>query len=116
MCYSVIALNHVRRLAHRQTMGTKITKLKPIAVSALKPEPLAPSSAHHFWNTLITTHTITGAIAASARRKTFRCALGLAGNIIWAWILTIPISAVIPLQPTYRFIFYSLKLSFANEK
>jgi PiT family inorganic phosphate transporter len=43
-----------------------------------------------------TTHTITGAIAGvGSTRGARRVRWGVAGNIVWAWILTIPCSALI---------------------
>jgi PiT family inorganic phosphate transporter len=43
-----------------------------------------------------TTHTITGAIVGvGATKRLSAVRWGVAGNIIWAWILTIPISAII---------------------
>ena len=43
-----------------------------------------------------TTHTITGAIVGvGATKRLSAVRWGVAGNIIWAWILTIPVSAII---------------------
>ncbi|HCS76188.1 MAG TPA: hypothetical protein DIW05_00100, partial [Syntrophaceae bacterium] len=43
-----------------------------------------------------TTHTITGAIVGVGSTKRLSAVRwGVAGNIIWAWLLTIPISAII---------------------
>lgn len=78
-----------------RTMGSKITKLKPVGgfcaetaggISVLIATSLAiPVS---------TTHTITGAImGVGATQRLSAVRWGVAGRIIWAWVLTIPMSA-----------------------
>jgi PiT family inorganic phosphate transporter len=80
-----------------KTMGSKITKLQPLggfcaetsgaitlAVATLSGIPVS------------TTHTITGAIVGvGATRRVSAVKWGMAQTIVWAWILTIPISAMV---------------------
>jgi PiT family inorganic phosphate transporter len=50
--------------------------------------------ATHFGIPVCTTHTITGAIVGVGATKSFSAVRwGVAGNIVWAWIFTIPASA-----------------------
>lgn len=98
MCYSVIALGTMFggwRIV--KTMGTKITKLKPIGgFSAEAGAACSIIGASIFGIPVSTTHTITGAIVGvGATKRLSAVRWGVAGNIIWAWILTIPISALI---------------------
>ena len=78
-----------------KTMGQKITKLKPVGGFCAETGgavTLLLSSA--FGIPVSTTHTITGAIVGvGAARKTSAVRWGVAGNIVWAWIFTIPASA-----------------------
>ncbi len=80
-----------------KTMGTKITKLHPMG--GFCAETAAASSligATLFGIPVSTTHTITGAImGVGATRRVTAVRWGIAGNIIWAWVLPIPISAAI---------------------
>jgi PiT family inorganic phosphate transporter len=98
MCYTTIALGTMFggwRIV--KTMGTKITKLKPIGgFSAEAAAACAIIGASIGGIPVSTTHTITGAIVGVGSTKRLSAVRwGVAGNIIWAWILTIPISAVI---------------------
>lgn len=98
MCYSTIALGTMFggwRIV--KTMGTKITKLKPIGgFSAEAGAACSIIGASIFGIPVSTTHTITGAIVGvGATKRLSAVRWGVAGNIIWAWILTIPISALI---------------------
>ncbi|MBA2731305.1 MAG: inorganic phosphate transporter [Acidobacteria bacterium] len=83
------------RIVH--TMGSKITKLKPVGGFCAE----TAGAATLFGATLTgipvsTTHTITGAIVGvGATRRLSAVKWGVAGRIIWAWILTIPIAASI---------------------
>src|SRR5205085_1804502 len=83
------------RIVH--TMGSKITKLKPVGGFCAE----AAGAITLFFATLTgipvsTTHTITGAIVGvGATRRLSAVKWGVAGRIVWAWILTIPISAII---------------------
>ena len=98
MCYSTIALGTMFggwRIV--KTMGTKITKLQPMGgFSAEAAAACAIIGASIFGIPVSTTHTITGAIVGVGSTKRLSAVRwGVAGNIIWAWILTIPISAFI---------------------
>ncbi len=98
MCYSVIALGTMFggwRIV--KTMGTKITKLTPIGgFSAEAGAACAIIGASVAGIPVSTTHTITGAIVGvGATKRLSAVRWGVAGNIIWAWVLTIPIAAVI---------------------
>ena len=97
MCYSVIALGTMFggwRIV--KTMGTKITKLKPIGGFSVEAGAACSIiGASIFGIPVSTTHTITGAIVGvGATKRLSAVRWGVAGNIIWAWILTIPISAL----------------------
>jgi PiT family inorganic phosphate transporter len=97
-CYLVIAMGTLAggwRIV--KTMGTKITKLQPIggfcAETAAAVSIIGASVAGI---PVSTTHTITGAIMGVGSTKRLTAVRwGVAGNIIWAWVLTIPISALI---------------------
>lgn len=80
-----------------KTMGQKITKLKPFeGFCAETAGALTLFGATHFGIPVSTTHTITGAIiGAGARKGASAVKWGVTTNIFWAWILTIPISAMI---------------------
>jgi PiT family inorganic phosphate transporter len=78
-------------------MGTKITKLQPIGgFSAEAAAAVSIIGASIAGIPVSTTHTITGAIVGVGSTKRLSAVRwGVAGSIIWAWILTIPISAII---------------------
>jgi PiT family inorganic phosphate transporter len=80
-----------------KTMGSKITKLQPIGgFSAETGAALAIFIATHFGVGISTTHTITGAIVGvGSTRRLSAVRWGVAGQIVWAWLLTIPASAII---------------------
>jgi inorganic phosphate transporter, PiT family len=80
-----------------KTMGQKITKLKPFeGFCAETAGALTLFGATHFGIPVSTTHTITGAIiGAGARKGVSAVKWGVTTNIFWAWILTIPVSAII---------------------
>ncbi len=80
-----------------KTMGQKITKLKPFeGFCAETAGALTLVGATEFGIPVSTTHTITGAImGAGARRGLSAVRWGVTRNIFWAWILTIPVSALI---------------------
>ena len=107
LCYSVIALGTMFggwRIV--KTMGTKITKLQPIGgFSAEAGAACAIIGASIAGIPVSTTHTITGAIVGvGATKRLSAVRWGVAGNIIWAWILTIPIATIIS-----AITYYSLK-------
>ena len=78
-------------------MGQKITKLRPVGGFCAQ----TGGAATLFFATALgipvsTTHTITGAIVGvGATKRLSAVRWGLAGTIVWAWILTIPCSALI---------------------
>ena len=80
-----------------KTMGQKITKLKPVGgFCAETGGALTLFLATAFGIPVSTTHTITGAIVGvgSAQRAS-AVRWGVAGNIVWAWIFTIPAAAFV---------------------
>jgi len=80
-----------------KTMGQKIAKLKPVDGFCAE----TGAAVTLFLSTLLgvpvsTTHTITGAImGVGSLRRMSAVRWGVAGRIVWAWILTIPGAAVI---------------------
>jgi PiT family inorganic phosphate transporter len=78
-------------------MGMKITKLKPIGgCCAETGGALTLFGATALGIPVSTTHTITGAIVGvGATHRLTAVRWGVAGTIVWAWILTIPLSALI---------------------
>ena len=80
-----------------KTMGQKITKLKPVGgFCAETGGAITLFTATALGIPVSTTHTITGAIVGvGAARKFNAVRWGVAGGIVWAWILTIPCSAFI---------------------
>jgi PiT family inorganic phosphate transporter len=80
-----------------KTMGHSLTKLQPIGgFSAETGGGVTILALAHYGIPVSTTHTITGAIVGvGATRGTRAVRWGVAGRIIWAWILTIPASAIV---------------------
>jgi inorganic phosphate transporter, PiT family len=80
-----------------RTMGQKITKLKPVhGFCAETGGAITLFLATAIGVPVSTTHTITGAIVGvGSTRKVSAVRWGVAGNIVWAWIFTIPASAFI---------------------
>ncbi len=78
-----------------KTMGQKITKLKPVGgFCAETGGAITLFTATAMGIPVSTTHTITGAIVGVGAAKKFNAVRwGVAGGIVWAWILTIPCSA-----------------------
>jgi PiT family inorganic phosphate transporter len=80
-----------------KTMGQKITKLKPVGGFCAE----TGGALTLFMATLMgipvsTTHTITGAIVGvGSTQRASAVRWGVAGNIVWAWIFTIPASAFV---------------------
>jgi inorganic phosphate transporter, PiT family len=95
-CYAAISLGTLFggwRIV--KTMGQKITKLKPVGgFCAETGGAMTLFIASTAGIPVSTTHTITGAIVGvGASRKLTAVRWGIAGNIVWAWIFTIPASA-----------------------
>lgn len=80
-----------------KTMGQKITKLKPVGgFCAETGGALTLFMATVLGIPVSTTHTITGAIVGvGSTRRASAVRWGVAGNIVWAWIFTIPASAFV---------------------
>jgi PiT family inorganic phosphate transporter len=98
ICYLVIGLGTMSggwRIV--KTMGTKITKLEPVGgFCAETAAATAIIGASLAGIPVSTTHTITGAIMGVGSTKRLSAVRwGVARNIIWAWILTIPVSALL---------------------
>lgn len=103
-CHTAMGLGTLAggwRIVH--TMGSKITRLKPIGGFAAE----SAGAASLFLATLggipvSTTHTITGAIVgAGSTQRWSAVRWGVAGRIVWAWILTIPAAAGIAAASFY---------------
>jgi len=97
-CYTAISLGTLFggwRIV--KTMGQKITKLKPVGgFCAETGGAFTLFIATALGVPISTTHTITGAIVGvGASQKMSAVRWGVAGNIVWAWILTIPASAFV---------------------
>jgi PiT family inorganic phosphate transporter len=82
------------RIVH--TMGSRITKLRPVSgFCAETGGAFAILIATHFGIPVSTTHTITGSIVGvGATQRLSAVRWGVAGRIVWAWLITIPASAV----------------------
>ena len=94
--YSAISLGTLSggwRIIH--TMGSKITRLQPVGGFAAETAgAVSLFTATAFGVPVSTTHTITGAIiGVGSTRRLSAVRWGIAGQIVWAWILTIPASA-----------------------
>jgi inorganic phosphate transporter, PiT family len=79
-----------------RTMGHRLTKLQPIGgFCAETGGGVTILALSHAGIPVSTTHTITGAIVGvGATRGTRAVKWGVAGRIVWAWVLTIPMSAL----------------------
>jgi inorganic phosphate transporter, PiT family len=91
-----------------KTMGQRITKLKPFeGFCAETAGALTLFGATHFGIPVSTTHTITGSIiGAGARKGVSAVKWGVTTKIFWAWILTIPVSALI--GAAMHFLFHAI--------
>lgn len=97
-CYAAIGLGTMFggwRIV--KTMGQKITKLKPVGgFCAESGGALTLFFATFLGVPVSTTHTITGAIVGvGSTQRASAVRWGVAGGIVWAWILTIPASALV---------------------
>lgn len=107
-CYTAIALGTMAggwRIV--KTMGTKITKVSPLEGFCAE-----SSGAVTIFLTILfgipvsTTHTITGAIiGVGATKRLSAVRWGVTVNLLWAWILTIPVSALMA-----AFVYFIIKL------
>ena len=97
-CYSAIALGTLSggwKIV--KTMGSRITKITPLeGVSAETAGAITLFFTERFGIPVSTTHTITGSIIGVGLTKRLSAVRwGLTINILWAWIITIPISGII---------------------
>ncbi len=97
-CYTAIAMGTLFggwRIV--KTMGQRLTKLKPVhGFCAETGGAITLFIAAVLGIPVSTTHTITGAIVGvGATQRASAVRWGIAGNIIWAWILTIPATAFV---------------------
>jgi len=97
-CYSAIAIGTLSggwKIV--KTMGSKITKVTPFeGVTAETAGALTLYFTEHLKIPVSTTHTITGSIIGSGLTKgTSAVKWGVTVKLVWAWVLTIPVSAAL---------------------
>ena len=95
-CYSAIALGTMSggwKIV--KTMGSKITKVTPLeGVAAETAGAITLFLTEHFKIPVSTTHTITGSIiGVGLSKRVSAVRWGVTISLLWAWILTIPVSA-----------------------
>ncbi len=98
VCYSAIALGTMSggwRIV--KTMGSRITKVTPLeGVGAETAGAITLGITEHFGIPVSTTHTITGSIiGVGLTKRVSAVRWGVTINLVWAWILTIPVSAIL---------------------
>ena len=98
VCYSAISLGTMSggwKIV--KTMGTKITKVNALeGVAAESAGAVTLAITEHFGIPVSTTHTITGSIVGVGLVKSVSAVRwGVTVSLIWAWVLTIPISALL---------------------
>jgi len=86
-----------------KTMGQKLTKLKPVGgFCAETGGAITLFMATALGIPVSTTHTITGAIiGVGSTQRASAVRWGIAGNIVWAWIITIPATALMSMAAYY---------------
>ncbi len=97
-CYTVIALGTMSggwKIV--KTMGTRITKVTPLeGVAAETAGAFTLFVTEYYKIPVSTTHTITGSIiGVGATKRLSAVRWGVTINLVWAWILTIPVSALL---------------------
>ncbi|TSD63765.1 inorganic phosphate transporter [Inquilinus sp. KBS0705] len=97
-CYTAIALGTMSggwKIV--KTMGSKITKITPLeGVSAETAGAVTLFITERFGIPVSTTHTITGSIiGVGLTKRVSAVRWGVTINLVWAWVITIPISALI---------------------
>ena len=107
-CYTVIALGTLSggwKIV--KTMGSKITKVTAFeGVVAESAGALTLFSTEHFKIPVSTTHTITGSIiGVGVTKRVSAVRWGVTVKLLWAWVLTIPVSGVLA-----ALVYYFLKL------
>ena len=98
ICHAAIGLGTLSggwRIVH--TMGSRITKLRPVnGFAAETAGSIAIAASTYGGIPVSTTHTITGGImGVGATKRLSAVRWGVARSVVWAWILTIPLSALI---------------------
>ncbi|MBE7176912.1 MAG: inorganic phosphate transporter [Mucilaginibacter polytrichastri] len=98
VCYTVIALGTMSggwKIV--KTMGTKITKVTPLeGVSAETAGAVTLVLTEHLGIPVSTTHTISGSIiGVGLTKRVSAVRWGVTLNLLWAWIITIPVSALV---------------------
>ncbi|MEP6724671.1 MAG: inorganic phosphate transporter, partial [Bacteroidota bacterium] len=90
-----------------KTMGTRITKVTPLeGVAAETAGAITLYMTEHWSIPVSTTHTITGSIiGVGATKRLSAVRWGVTINLLWAWILTIPVSAALA-----AIVYYILKI------
>lgn len=96
-CYTAIALGTLSggwKIV--KTMGSRITKVTPFeGVAAETAGAITLFLTEHFKIPVSTTHTIAGAImGVGATKRLSAVRWGVTVNLLWAWIITIPVSAI----------------------
>jgi PiT family inorganic phosphate transporter len=107
-CYTAIGLGTLSGGSKIiKTMGTKITKVTPLeGVCAETAGAITLFTAANLGAPVSTTHTITGSIiGVGATKRLSAVRWGVTFSLIWAWVLTIPVSGVLAAG-----IYYLLKL------
>jgi PiT family inorganic phosphate transporter len=97
-CYTAISLGTMSggwRIV--KTMGSRITKVTALeGVGAESAGAVTLGITEHFGIPVSTTHTITGAIIGVGMTKRISAVRwGVTINLVWAWVLTIPVSAIL---------------------
>ena len=108
-CHAAIALGTMSggwRIV--KTMGLGITKLRPIGgFCAETAGAFTILGASHFGIPVSTTHTITGAIVGvGATHRLSAVRWGVAGRIVWAWVLTMPMAGLMAAATYYVIYFF----------
>jgi PiT family inorganic phosphate transporter len=112
LCHSVIAFGTlIGGWKVIRTLGMRVTKLNPFGgFSAETSAGLTIIGATIFGIPVSTTHTITGSIIGVGSVKGVSAVRwGVAKNILWAWVLTIPVSAICAVI-TYELLIYFEKI------
>ena len=109
-CYGAIALGTMSggwKIV--KTMGTRITKVTPFeGVAAETAGALTLFITESLKIPVSTTHTITGAImGVGATKRLSAVRWGVTVNLLWAWILTIPVSGLLATGVYYLVHFFS---------
>jgi PiT family inorganic phosphate transporter len=97
-CYAVMGLGTLAggwKVVH--TMGNKVTKLKPFSgFCAETGAGLCILICSHMGIPVSTTHVVTGSVVGvGAAQRVSAVRWGVAGSIVWAWVLTIPCAAAV---------------------